>query len=109
MADPFDKTELSLAILEEFELSPTAAKNVINLVFQKIQNALAEGRTVELHEIGAFRLKEKAARQGHVPDGNPDGIQEGELWETPPRLKVVFTAYTAFAEHIGEKLDRVVY
>jgi len=109
MENPFDKTELSFAISEEFELTPTAAKNVINLVFEKIQNALSEGRTVELHEIGAFSLKEKAARIGRVPDGNPDGIQEGVVWETPPRLKVVFKAYTAFAEHIGEKLDRVVY
>jgi len=109
MADPFDKTELSFAVSKEFELTPTAAKNVINLIFEKIQNALAEGRTVQLDEIGGFRLKEKAARKGRVPDGNPDGIQEGVVWETPPRQKVVFKAYTAFAEHIGEKLDRVVY
>jgi nucleoid DNA-binding protein len=109
MSDPFDKTELSGAISKEFELSPTAAKNVIDLIFEKIQAALSEGRTVELHEIGAFRLKEKAARKGRVPDGNPDGIQEGAEWETPPRLKVVFKAYTAFAEHIGEKLGKPVY
>ena len=109
MADPFDKTELSFAISKEFELSPTAAKNVINLVFAKIQGALAEGRTVQLDEIGAFRLKEKAARQGRAPDGNPDGIQDGVVWETPPRLKVVFEVYTAFATEISEKLDRVVY
>ena len=109
MENPFDKTELSFAISEEFELTPTAAKNVVNLVFEKIQNALAEGRTVELHEIGAFRLKEKAARLGRVPDGNPDGIQEGVVWETPPRQKVVFKAYTAFAAEIAERLGKPVY
>lgn len=75
--------------------------DVIELFGQVLAEALAEHGRVEIHEIGVFRLENRAAREGVTPGG--------EAWETPERKKVEFDAAPALASAISEITQTTIY
>lgn len=42
-------------------------ERIVNVIFDEIITALAEGKRVELRGFGAFTVKHRAARQGRNP------------------------------------------
>lgn len=77
------------------------ALELIELFGQVLAEALAEHGRVEIHEIGVFRLENRAAREGVTPSG--------EAWETPERKKVEFEAAPALASAISEITQTPIY
>lgn len=52
-------------------------ERIVNVVFDEIVDALAQGDRVELRGFGAFTVKHRAARQGRNPrTGDPVPVAE---------------------------------
>ncbi|WP_221793672.1 HU family DNA-binding protein [Oceanobacter mangrovi] len=61
------KPELAAAIAEKTDLSKEKAAEVINVVTDRIAQALAEGDSVSLIGFGTFEVRQRAERQGKNP------------------------------------------
>jgi DNA-binding protein HU-beta len=61
------KQDLVKAVQQETRLSEAQASNAVNAVLRSIQNALASGEEVNISGFGAFRVVERAAREGRNP------------------------------------------
>ena len=64
---------------------------IVNVVFDEIVDALAQGDRVELRGFGAFTVKHRAARQGRGALGRrpasttpPPSVRLAETWGTSP-------------------------
>ena len=61
------KSELINRLADKTPLYHREVARVVNTIFDKIANALANGERVELRDFGAFFLKERPARIGRNP------------------------------------------
>jgi integration host factor subunit alpha len=61
------KTDLINALIEGTGLNRALARDVVEVVFELLQDALAAGEAVKLAGFGNFRLRDKRARMGRNP------------------------------------------
>ena len=61
------KQDLIRAVAQESKLSESQATTAVNAVIRTIQNALASGEEVNISGFGAFRVVERAQREGRNP------------------------------------------
>lgn len=87
------KADLVESLFLELGLNKREAKEVVELFFSSIRNALESGHTVKLSGLGNFDLRDKKARPGRNPKTMEDKIIEA-------RRVVTF--------HAGQKLKAQV-
>ncbi|MCK5826359.1 MAG: integration host factor subunit beta [Desulfuromusa sp.] len=75
-------------------LNKNDAEMVINLIFGRITNALADGDRVEIRGFGSFSVRERAAREARNP-------KSGELVEIPSRK----TPFFKTGKELRERVD----
>jgi len=61
------KPELAAAIAEKADLTKEKAAEVLNAVTDQIAKALGEGDSVTLIGFGTFEVRNRAERQGKIP------------------------------------------
>lgn len=76
------------------ELSLKDADKLVNVVFDEMSNALAEGRRIELRGFGAFSIRERDARIARNP-------KTGKQVKLEKRKSIYFRA----GKEINEKLN----
>ncbi len=77
------KQDLVRAVAQETKLTEAQASNAVNAVIDAIQNSLANGEEVNISGFGAFRVVERAAREGRNP-------RSGEPMQIGPRKSAAF-------------------
>ena len=87
------KQDLVRAVAQETKLSEAQATTAVNAVIKAIQNALATGEEVNISGFGAFRVVERAQREGRNP-------RTGTAMTIGPRRSPAFRA--------GSQLKRAV-
>ena len=89
------KSELIEQLMERHEiLNKSDAEMVINLIFGRITNALADGDRVEIRGLGSFSVRERAAREARNP-------KSGEMVEIPSRK----TPFFKTGKELRERVD----
>ncbi|MDX1444382.1 MAG: integration host factor subunit alpha [Gammaproteobacteria bacterium] len=61
------KAEMAEALFEELGLNKREAKELVDLFFEEIRNALAAGQQIKLSGFGNFDLRDKNQRPGRNP------------------------------------------
>ncbi|HVC37718.1 MAG TPA: integration host factor subunit alpha [Gammaproteobacteria bacterium] len=61
------KAEMAEALFEELGLNKREAKELVDLFFEEVRLALAEGQQVKLSGFGNFDLRSKNQRPGRNP------------------------------------------
>lgn len=61
------KAEMAETLFEELGLNKREAKELVDLFFEEIRNALANGRQIKLSGFGNFDLRDKNQRPGRNP------------------------------------------
>ncbi len=61
------KAELAESLFEELGLNKREAKELVDLFFEEIKDALADGTQVKLSGFGNFDLRDKNERPGRNP------------------------------------------
>ena len=74
------KADMAEALFEELGLNKREAKELVDLFFEEVRLALADGQQVKLSGFGNFDLRDKNQRPGRNP-------KTGE--EIPDRKSVV--------------------
>ena len=90
------KPELAAAIAEKTDLSKEKAAEVINVVTDRIAQALAEGDSVSLIGFGTFASGKRAARMGRNP-------KTGEPLKIAAAKTVKFSAGKAFKDSVNKR------
>lgn len=62
-----NKSELIEQLAERSELAQVEAENVITLIFDKMREALASGRRIEIRGFGSFMVKDYRSYWGRNP------------------------------------------
>ncbi len=65
--DDLRREELKKAVAEKAKLSEAQADSAVRAVFDAIESALAEGKSVTISGFGSFRVAERPARDGLHP------------------------------------------
>lgn len=87
------KADLAESLFNELGLNKREAKEFVELFFEKIRAALAEGRQVKLSGFGNFALRQKNSRPGRNP-------KTGE--------EIPITARRVVTFHASQKLKSLV-
>lgn len=61
------KADLAERLFEEVGLNKREAKELVELFFEEVRSALADGRQVKLSGFGNFDLRDKRQRPGRNP------------------------------------------
>ncbi len=83
------KADMAERLFEEFGLNKREAKDLVEMFFEEIRNALETGQQVKLSGFGNFNLREKNERPGRNP-------KTGE--------EIPITARRVVSFHPGQKL-----
>ena len=78
-----NKQDLVTELAERNGVSLREASAILETVFEVIEDAILEGKTVKVPNFGVFSVKTRAGRQGVVP-GTTDAI------EIPSKTVVTF-------------------
>ena len=62
-----NKNDLVATLVDEYELTKTTAREVVETVFQSITDAALNGEEVAIFGFGKFRVTERPARKGRNP------------------------------------------
>ena len=87
------KQDLVRAVAQQTKMSESQATSAVNAMVSTIQDALADGEEVNISGFGAFRVVERAAREGRNP-------RTGTAMTIGPRKTPAFRA--------GSQLKRAV-
>jgi integration host factor subunit alpha len=77
------KAEMAEALFEELGLNKREAKDLVDLFFEEMRSALADGQQIKLSGFGNFDLRDKTQRPGRNP-------KTGEEIPISPRRVVTF-------------------
>jgi len=77
------KAEVIKKLSEILGISNKKAQEVVNTVFQAIENSLISGRRVEIRGFGSFKMKEYKGYMGRNP-------KTGVTIQVPPKRLPVF-------------------
>ena len=61
-----NKNDLIESMSEEFELTRSYARDLVDRVFEKMTEAAHEGEEVAIHGFGKFKVVERGARRGAI-------------------------------------------
>jgi nucleoid DNA-binding protein len=93
------KAELVDALAEETELTKRLAGEIVDLVFDKIRNALAAGDKVQLIPFGSFVVRDRKKREGRNP-------KTGAKLMIPARRVPAFTAGKGLRDAVAASKKR---
>jgi DNA-binding protein HU-beta len=91
-----NKNDLVEALAEEFELTKTHARDLVDRVFQTITEAASQGEEVAIFGFGRFKVVERGARKGRNP-------RTGEAVKIAPKKVLKFEAAKAMKESLNTK------
>ncbi|MEF3193459.1 MAG: integration host factor subunit alpha [Halothiobacillaceae bacterium] len=89
------KADMVERIYEELGLNKREAKDLVEMFFEEIRNALARGEEVKLSGFGNFHLRDKNERPGRNP-------KTGEIIPVSARRVVTFRAGQKLKSLIGQ-------
>jgi DNA-binding protein HU-beta len=67
-----NKKELIKAVVEATGFPKKDVTTVVDTVFDKIAEALKDGKTVNIHGHGKYEVRERAARKGRNPQSGEE-------------------------------------
>ena len=91
-----NKNELIESLAEEFELTKSYARHLVDSVFQKITDAARQGEEVAIFGFGRFKVVERGARKGRNP-------RTGEAVKIAAKKVLKFEAAKAMKEGLNTK------
>jgi DNA-binding protein HU-beta len=91
-----NKNDLIESMAEEFELTKSYARELIDRVFETISEAARQGEEVSLVGFGKFKVVERQARKGRNP-------QTGEAVKIAAKKALKFQAAKAMKEGLNTK------
>ncbi|MGO4389670.1 HU family DNA-binding protein [Microvirga sp. 2YAF29] len=91
-----NKNDLIEHIAQEFELTKTYARDIIDNVFDTISASVQQGDEVSIFGFGKFKLVERKARKGRNP-------QTGEAIKIAASKNVKFEQAKAMKELVNTK------
>ncbi len=89
------KSELIDAVAERGGHTRKRAEQVVNEIFQNMEDALIRGDRIEIRGFGSFKTKHYAAYTGRNP-------KTGEPIEVPAKVLPVFKVGRALRERVSE-------
>jgi integration host factor subunit alpha len=92
------KAEMADNLSEKTGINRREAKQLVELFFAEISNALISGEVVKLSGFGNFELRNKRQRPGRNP-------KTGEEIPISARRVVTFRAGQKFRRRVGEGVD----
>ena len=91
-----NKNDLVESLAEEFELTKSYARDLVDSVFQKITDAANQGEEVAIFGFGRFKVVERGARKGRNP-------RTGEAVKIAAKKVLKFEAAKAMKEGLNAK------
>ena len=91
-----NKNDLVESLAEEFELTKSYARDLVDSVFQKITDAANQGEEVAIFGFGRFKVVERGARKGRNP-------RTGEAVKIAAKKVLKFEAAKAMKEGLNTK------
>jgi DNA-binding protein HU-beta len=91
-----NKNGLIESMSEEFELTRSYARDLVDRVFEKMTEAAREGEEVAIHGFGKFKVVERGASKGPNP-------QTGEVVKIAARKVPKFESAKAMKEGLNTK------
>ncbi|AWM86386.1 HU family DNA-binding protein [Microvirga sp. 17 mud 1-3] len=91
-----NKNELIEQIAQEYELTKTFARDLVEHVFESISDAVHKGEEVAIFGFGKFKLAERKARKGRNP-------QTGEAIKIAASKNVKFEQSKSLKERVNAK------
>jgi DNA-binding protein HU-beta len=91
-----NKNDLIESMSEEFELTRSYARDLVDRVFEKMTEAANQGEEVAIHGFGKFKVVERGARKGRNP-------QTGETVKIAARKVLKVEAAKAMKEGLNTK------
>ena len=91
-----NKNDLIESMSEEFELTRSYARDLVDRVFERMTQAAHEGEEVAIHGFGKFKVVERGARKGRNP-------QTGEAVKIAARKVLKFEPAKAMKEGLNTK------
>ena len=88
------KAELVDTLFGRVGLSKTESQNIIEVIFDIIEQTLIEGESVKISGFGTFNVKKKNARRGRNP-------KTGNDLQITPRRVITFKA----SNHLKERIE----
>jgi integration host factor subunit alpha len=92
------KADLARSISDELGFNMRESKEIVDVFFEEIMNALEAGEDVRLSGLGKFSLRNKKARPGRNPKSN-------EVVKVSARTVVLFHAGPTLGEAIKQIED----
>jgi integration host factor subunit alpha len=92
------KADLARSVSDELGFNMRESKEIVDVFFESIGNALEEGEDVRLSGLGKFTLRDKKARPGRNPKSN-------EVVNVSARRVVLFHAGPTLGEAIKQIED----
>jgi integration host factor subunit alpha len=89
------KAELVDAVFGKVGLSKTESQDIIEEIFETIQQTLIEGESVKISGFGTFNVKKKNARRGRNP-------KTGDDLQITPRRVITFKV----SNHLKERIEK---
>lgn len=92
------KADMAEHLFEELGLNKREAKEMVEMFFEEIRQALEDGRQVKLSGFGNFDLREKRQRPGRNPKTGeeiPISARRVVTFRPGQKLKARVEAYTA--------------
>lgn len=83
------KSDLINFLVATYGYKLSAAKIIVEAIFNRIRNELLAGNSVQLADFGTFSIKARAARKGRNP-------RTGEEIQIPEMKRVHFAAVPLF-------------
>ena len=91
-----NKSELVVAVAEKVKISKSQSENLINLIFERMTEALSRGERIEIRGLGSFIVKEYAAYTGRNP-------RTGESIQVQPKRLPFFKV----GKELKERVDNL--
>ena len=91
-----NKNDLVESLAEEFEVTKSYARDLVDSLFQKIIEAANQGEEVAIFGFGRFKVVERGARKGRNP-------RTGEAVKIAPKKVLKFEAAKAMKEGLNAK------
>lgn len=88
------KKDIVLEIAEETGIKQIDVKKVVQKTLDKVVEALAQGKKVELRNFGVFKVKSRKGRTGRNP-------RTGEVVPVPPKNVAIFKPGLVMKKKIG--------
>jgi DNA-binding protein HU-beta len=90
------KNDLVEQLAQEYELTKTFARDVVDNIFDKMADAVRKGEEVSIFGFGKFKLAERKARKGRNP-------QTGETIKIAASKNVKFEQAKALRDQVNAK------